>query len=115
MSEEINWAQKSFQSSVGPHPDYKINLNRAKNLITPYQEDIIAKVRVYIASSQHLLESILMICWVPPLYAKIGKYATAISLHQKSSEFNVMSTKVINTYNSFSRNYLESRQINLRF
>ena len=68
--------------SKGPHRDYESNLNSARAFCAKVRPDLPQGMRVEIAGSHNLNESLLMFSWNPGRHTPMGNYATPVSLHQ---------------------------------
>lgn len=94
MQTEIQWKDTSTRE----HPDYKRNLQTAKNFIEKTKKSIINGMDVKISNGNRIESAILMISWTPPRESKLGNYATPISLHQGSKEMSKQLESVFSCY-----------------
>jgi len=85
-------------STKGPHPEYAQNLRSALTFIRNVTPNLVAGMRVYVASSQWLKDALLVIAWTPAPEVKLGKFAAPINLHDSNQEVLKKIESVFNNY-----------------
>ena len=95
----VRWSKtSSSEGSKGPHKDYDSNLSNARLFCSRVQKSLLNGMNVKICNSEGLINSLLMISFMPPRKAKMGNYATPIFLHDAHSVVNKKIEIIFNIY-----------------
>jgi len=114
MSHEVEWVSKDPGSSIGAHRDYDFNLRAARGFCNNVTKKLPDGMRVYIASSQWLMDNILMFSWNPGRYEPMGNYAHPISLHQSREEVRKQADAVYQYFLLKIGKFLEKKSLNCK-
>lgn len=108
------YAETGLESiKSGPHRDYDINLKIAQNFANKVANSLLPGMLVEIRNGEHIKKALLMISWKPPIKAKLGTFATPISLHDSTSSVNKKIEYIFNCYFGFAKDYFNKQQLNL--
>jgi hypothetical protein len=98
---------EGYEPKKGPHPDFKLNLFNAKSLCGRIQKDIPSGMRIYI------VDILLWVSFTAGPTAKYGVFATPITLHQPSKDYDRITEKIVNYYFKYVKNFYNKQQLEL--
>jgi hypothetical protein len=98
--DEVQWKRPANKEkpTSGPHPDYDMNLRMAHNFINKVTPFLKRGMKIVIAGTHGLENSVLMISWNPPRHLPSGNWANPINLHQPNKSFSKSLEIVFNDY-----------------
>lgn len=103
----------SHTSQGSNHRDYELNLKAANTFIDKTKKSWLPGMNVQICDGHHIPKALIIISYMPPKKAKMGNYATPISLHDEFSRVNKKIECIFNCYFKFVTTYLEQQQLRL--
>jgi hypothetical protein len=107
IKSEIRWQSGGDSRPQYSIQDYDANLKHSVNFVHRVSTHLIAGMKVYLTGSSELPRSLLMICWIPGRYERIGNYANPVSLLQKHSSFTVETEATYMRYRNIAKQWLD--------
>lgn len=111
FNDEISWNKKTESSKQsGPHNDYEKNKETCRLFVSNVRSQLLKGMGMKMCDSEGLPQGLFEIYWIPPPYAKTGRFSHRIFLHQPNNSFSKELQETFSQYYQMANDFIKKEE-----